>query len=1210
MSTTAFCILKKVMMNVLICITACLLLIYTTGYCNTTNLLQNPGFESGDMIGWQVEGRAVCSVAENNTHIPQAYFQPVQVIAYSGDYAAFNLTANFRHIGSILSQDIEVLPDTSYEVGFWMLHGHPSQQIRTYPNILIDGQPIGTFTVTEGRGYGTSRNDYQLIKAAFVTSHKQRVVRVSFVLNASGLVFAGMSYDDFFVRCSKPVVTISPTSGTSGTVVNIAGNNYQPYESISIQAYTTTITTSANKNGAFSTSFIMPQYPSATLTLVATGANSHRKADAIFNIIQRGDSGDAPNSSIYLMNTGYFCTPDDFTSPDFMRYQAHFPEISHQVAGVECLGYRVSLETDVYDLQYDEDGMPNIDPYNGQADKDGNDDGLIMPVNINPGATNTVAFRVSAASDALDVIRYVNVLFDWNQNGEWDTNRKSTQEWAVRNQQVDVAPGSSKVIVSDEFMAGKTTGGCWVRVTLSRCPISSDVWDGGEEFEYGETEDYFITIAAKSDVWVRMSALERARLGDMITYHLKYGNQGKALATGVKIVQDVPAGLTCLSDTYTMQDNRVIWDIGNLYPAEQGCVDVSFRIEPWAGQNTLLVATATVSCDVPDANTNNNMSICNTWLISHVGDGVISGRIFIHESHNPISSVLVKAIQYESYRIVGMALTNTDGEYIIEGLPCGTYTVSASMEGYTTGCFQAQVVIRDASKITDVNIPLLPLQGRGGIAFCSCDNGNYNIVVMQADGRYRRQLTHSNEWDTAPSISMDGRRVVFIRGREWNCGNVWVVDVDGRNEQQLTSSDRANSPSFSQNGSHIVFCNNNAVCVMNVDGSGYRELIEGDVCYPAFSPDGREIVFIMDNDVYLMDIDGNKLHQLTRSSAMEYAPWFLPDGSRIIFTRVQDSGEVGIWIMNRDGLQQREIVRDGFAGRVSPDGKEVVFTAVKQGNHDLYVMNIQQGEWQRITSYSGVDTYPSWGSGIRQLEVYVWPGDTDNNGVVNEQDIFPIAKYWGSAGVARKASMEWRAQVAVAWEDVKATYADADGNGRVDVSDVLPIGMNWGLEHEVRGNDDMYAPALDKEDVNHSQYMEAYQAMYKMLEGVEETQGIVRLKETLRGIMDGINRHNEQPEDAGVTLMQNYPNPFNPECWIPYVLGEPAHVVIRIYNISGQKIRELDEGIKDAGKYISKDKAAYWDGRNDEGDEVASGVYLYQLQVGDKVMTKRAVVCK
>jgi hypothetical protein len=93
-------------------------------------------------------------------------------------------------------------------------------------------------------------------------------------------------------------------------------------------------------------------------------------------------------------------------------------------------------------------------------------------------------------------------------------------------------------------------------------------------------------------------------------------------------------------------------------------------------------------------------------------------------------------------------------------------------------------------------------------------------------------------------------------------------------------------------------------------------------------------------------------------------------------------------------------------------------------------------------------------------------------------------------------------------------------------------------------------------------------------------------------------------------LLQNYPNPFNPETWIPYELPEKADVVIKIYNLAGQLVRVLDIGIKEAGSYTSKKDAAYWDGKTDDGNEVASGVYFYQLFANGKVLTRQMVVLK
>ena len=84
------------------------------------------------------------------------------------------------------------------------------------------------------------------------------------------------------------------------------------------------------------------------------------------------------------------------------------------------------------------------------------------------------------------------------------------------------------------------------------------------------------------------------------------------------------------------------------------------------------------------------------------------------------------------------------------------------------------------------------------------------------------------------------------------------------------------------------------------------------------------------------------------------------------------------------------------------------------------------------------------------------------------------------------------------------------------------------------------------------------------------------------------------PQKSG--LLQNYPNPFNPETWIPYCLSQTADVTIRIYDLKGQLVRAFHIGSRPAGWYVSKTKATYWNGRNESGEQVASGVYFYQLQ--------------
>ena len=82
---------------------------------------------------------------------------------------------------------------------------------------------------------------------------------------------------------------------------------------------------------------------------------------------------------------------------------------------------------------------------------------------------------------------------------------------------------------------------------------------------------------------------------------------------------------------------------------------------------------------------------------------------------------------------------------------------------------------------------------------------------------------------------------------------------------------------------------------------------------------------------------------------------------------------------------------------------------------------------------------------------------------------------------------------------------------------------------------------------------------------------------------------------AQTRLLLNYPNPFNPETWIPYQLAKDANVTLTIYDARGALVRRLEIGHQSVGYYTSRDKAAYWDGRNEIGELVASGLYFYQL---------------
>jgi len=93
-------------------------------------------------------------------------------------------------------------------------------------------------------------------------------------------------------------------------------------------------------------------------------------------------------------------------------------------------------------------------------------------------------------------------------------------------------------------------------------------------------------------------------------------------------------------------------------------------------------------------------------------------------------------------------------------------------------------------------------------------------------------------------------------------------------------------------------------------------------------------------------------------------------------------------------------------------------------------------------------------------------------------------------------------------------------------------------------------------------------------------------------------------------LLPNYPNPFNPETWIPFELSQDSAVTVTIYNVAGTPVRSISVGYLEAGRYVSQSRAIYWDGRTDTGERVASGIYLYQIQVGDYTDIRKMVILK
>ena len=200
--------------------------------------------------------------------------------------------------------------------------------------------------------------------------------------------------------------------------------------------------------------------------------------------------------------------------------------------------------------------------------------------------------------------------------------------------------------------------------------------------------------------------------------------------------------------------------------------------------------------------------------------------------------------------------------------------------------------------------------------------------------------------------------------------------------------------------------------------------------------------------------------------------------------------------------------------------------------------------------------------------------DANNDGVVSIDDLVLVASNYGGTG---------------------QNAADVNGDGVVDIDDLTmvtsaldsaaaaPLAQPQALE--------MFTAADVKLWLSHAQGLD--------LADARVLRGILFLEQLLAALI---------PKES--TLLPNYPNPFNPETWIPYRLAQDAFVTLTIYDGSGQIVRTLDVGYQSAAFYETRSKAIYWDGHNEVGEGVASGVYFYHLSAGDFSATRKMLIIK
>ena len=220
------------------------------------------------------------------------------------------------------------------------------------------------------------------------------------------------------------------------------------------------------------------------------------------------------------------------------------------------------------------------------------------------------------------------------------------------------------------------------------------------------------------------------------------------------------------------------------------------------------------------------------------------------------------------------------------------------------------------------------------------------------------------------------------------------------------------------------------------------------------------------------------------------------------------------------------------------------------------------------------------------------------------------------------------------WADLHITAApnpDANLDGRITVLDLITVAQSLGQQPPSNPladtNKDGVVNLLDLVFVAESlsqnaaapaqlrfiesipssakEVIAAQRALTELEAMPNKSHGVQIAIELLRHYLSIADRNVKETQ-----LLPNYPNPFNPDTWIPYQLSEGSTVTVKIYDVTGSLVRTIEVGHKQVGYYLTRERAVYWDGRNENREPVSSGVYFYTLNTDTYTQTRRMVILK
>ena len=270
-----------------------------------------------------------------------------------------------------------------------------------------------------------------------------------------------------------------------------------------------------------------------------------------------------------------------------------------------------------------------------------------------------------------------------------------------------------------------------------------------------------------------------------------------------------------------------------------------------------------------------------------------------------------------------------------------------------------------------------------------------------------------------------------------------------------------------------------------------------------------------------------------------------------------------------------DLVHTSIPNEVAEGFQESFPVTLEEGTNSLLVAIYEaNGWWSGFFGFPRDTRFTTWTQSPPHLIQAPRITDVDGDGQVSILDLILVARNLGS--------------------DKVNPNLDVNSDGRINILDLNIVARSM--------DDAAGAPfAFATADQTSPDRVRAWiaQAELESDGSVVFQEGIANLRQLLAALI---------PESTA--LLANYPNPFNPETWIPYQLAAPADITLRIYAVEGAVVRTLHLGHQSAGRYHQRSRAAYWNGENDLGEPVASGLYFYTLTAGDFTATRKMFIKK